>query len=158
MPWISLAIETDDTHAEILGDALLELGALSTDIHDAAAGTEREQPLFGEPGGPGKVWLASELTALFEADANIPFIVQAAAEAAQLASLPSYRITPVEEQDWVRITQSQFDPIQISSRLWIVPTWHSAPDPAAINLILDPGLAFGTGSHPSTQLCLAWLD
>jgi ribosomal protein L11 methyltransferase len=159
MPWISLAIETDDTHAEILGDALLELGALSTDIHDAAAGTEREQPLFGEPGeAPGKVWLASELTALFEADANIPFIVQAAAEAAQLASAPSYRITPVEEQDWVRITQSQFDPIQISSRLWIVPTWHSAPDPAAINLILDPGLAFGTGSHPSTQLCLAWLD
>src|SRR5690242_13356516 len=159
MPWISLAIETDDTHAEILGDALLELGALSTDIHDAAAGTEREQPLFGEPGeAPGKVWLASELTALFEADANIPFIVQAAAEAAQLASVPSYRITPVEEQDWVRVTQSQFDPIQISSRLWIVPTWHSAPDPAAINLILDPGLAFGTGSHPSTRLCLAWLD
>ena len=132
---------------------------LSTDIHDAAAGTEREQPLFGEPGeAPGKVWLASELTALFEADANIPFIVQAAAEAAQLASVPSYRITPVEEQDWVRITQSQFDPIRISSRLWIVRAWHVGTDPAAINLILDPGLAFGTGSHPSTQLCLAWLD
>jgi ribosomal protein L11 methyltransferase len=159
MPWISLAIETDDTHAEALSDALLELGALSTDIHDAAAGTEREQPLFGEPGeAPGKVWLTSELTALFEAETDIPFIVQIAAEAAQLSSLPSYRITQVEEQDWVRLTQSQFDPIRISSRLWIVPTWHSAPDPAAINLILDPGLAFGTGSHPSTQLCLAWLD
>jgi ribosomal protein L11 methyltransferase len=159
MPWISLAIETDDTHAEVLSDALLELGALSTDIHDAAAGTEREQPLFGEPGeAPGKVWLTSELTALFEAETDIPFIVQAAAEAAQLSRLPSYRITHVEEQDWVRLTQSQFDPIRISSRLWIVPTWHSAPDPAAINLILDPGLAFGTGSHPSTQLCLAWLD
>ncbi len=159
MPWISLAIETDDTHAEALGDALLELGALSTDIHDVAAGTEREQPLFDEPGEvPGAIWCATEVTALFEADADIPFIVQAAAEAAQFASLPSYRITPVEEQDWVRLTQSQFDPIRISSRLWIVPSWHSTPDPAAINLILDPGLAFGTGSHPSTRLCLAWLD
>jgi ribosomal protein L11 methyltransferase len=157
--WISLAIETDNAHAEVLSDALLELGALSTDHHDAAAGTEREQPLFDEPGeAPGEIWPASELTALFEADADIPSILQAAAETAQLASLPSYHITQVEEQDWVRLTQSQFDPIRISSRLWIVPSWHPVPDPAAINLILDPGLAFGTGSHPSTQLCLAWLD
>jgi ribosomal protein L11 methyltransferase len=157
--WISLAIETDNAHAEILSDALLELGALSTDLHDAAAGTEREQPLFDEPGeAPGTIWRASELTALFGADADISSILQAAAETAQLASLPSYHITQVEEQDWVRLTQSQFDPIRISSRLWIVPSWHPVPDPAAINLILDPGLAFGTGSHPSTQLCLAWLD
>ncbi|MDE2365998.1 MAG: 50S ribosomal protein L11 methyltransferase [Betaproteobacteria bacterium] len=159
MPWISLAIETSSAHAEVLSDALLELGALSTDIHDAAAGTEREQPLFDEPGeASGEIWSASEITALFEAGADIPSIVAAAAEAAQLPGLPGYRITHVEEQDWVRLTQSQFEPIRISSRLWIVPSWHSAPDPAAINLILDPGLAFGTGSHPSTQLCLAWLD
>lgn len=159
MSWISLTLETDDAHAEILSDALLELGALSTDIHDAAAGTEREQSLFDEPGGlAGEIWSASELTALFEADADITSIVQAAAQAAQLSSSPTYHLTHVEEQDWVRITQSQFDPIQISPRLWIVPTWHEAPDPAAINLILDPGLAFGTGSHPSTKLCLAWLD
>lgn len=159
MSWISLTLETDDAHAEILSDAMLELGALSTDIHDAAAGTEREQPLFGEPGElVGEIWSASELTALFEADADITSIVRAAAQAAQLSSPPAYHLTHVEEQDWVRITQSQFDPIQISSRLWIVPTWHEAPDPAAINLILDPGLAFGTGSHPSTKLCLAWLD
>jgi ribosomal protein L11 methyltransferase len=157
--WISLAIETDNAHAEVLSEALLELGALSTDTHDAAAGTEREQPLFDEPGeAPGEIWSASELTALFAADADIPSIVQAAAETAGLSGLPTYRISHVEEQDWVRLTQSQFDPIRISSRLWIVPTWHSAPDPGAINLILDPGLAFGTGSHPSTQLCLAWLD
>jgi len=157
--WISLAIETDDAHAEVLSEALLELGALSTDTHDAAEGTEREQPLFDEPGEAlGEVWSASELTALFEADADIPFILQAAAETAGLSSLPTYRISQVEEQDWVRLTQSQFDPIRISSQLWVVPTWHSAPDPEAINLILDPGLAFGTGSHPSTQLCLAWLD
>ncbi|MBA2658915.1 MAG: 50S ribosomal protein L11 methyltransferase [Nitrosospira sp.] len=159
MSWISLAIETDDAHAAILSDVMLELGALSTDIHDAAAGTEREQFLFDEPGEiSGEIWSASELTALFNADANIAFIVQAAAQAAQLPTLPIYRVTHVEEQDWVRITQSQFSPIRISSRLWIVPSWHEVPDPAAISLILDPGLAFGTGSHPSTQLCLAWLD
>ncbi|ARO86765.1 50S ribosomal protein L11 methyltransferase [Nitrosospira lacus] len=159
MSWISLTLETDDLHAEILSDAMLELGALSTDIHDAAAGTEREQPLFDEPGElAGEIWSMSELTALFEADADIASIVQAAAQAAQLPTPPAYHLALVEEQDWVRITQSQFDPIQISSRLWIVPTWHRAPDPAAINLALDPGLAFGTGSHPTTQLCLAWLD
>lgn len=159
MLWIALAIPTDQEHVEALSNAMLELGALSADIHDAAAGTEREQPLFDEPGEESsKFWKASELTALFDADANIPAIVQAAAQAVRLASLPVYSVTPVEEQDWVRLTQSQFDPIKISSRLWIVPTWHRAPDPEAINLALDPGLAFGTGSHPSTRLCLAWLD
>ncbi|MEP7072759.1 MAG: 50S ribosomal protein L11 methyltransferase, partial [Nitrosospira sp.] len=159
MFWISLTIETDSAHAEILSDVMLELGALSADIHDAAAGTEREQFLFDEPGGiSGEIWSTSELTALFDADADIPIIVQAAERAAQLPRPLIYRLAHVEEQDWVRITQSQFSPIQISSRLWIVPSWHEVPDPAAINLILDPGLAFGTGSHPSTQLCLTWLD
>ena len=159
MAWISLAIETDSAHAEALGDALLELGALSTDIHDAGSGTDREQFLFDEPGEPSEqIWLASELTALFNEDIDIASTVQAAASAARLPCQPSYRITHVEEQDWVRMTQSQFAPIRISSRLWIVPSWHQIPDPAAVNLILDPGLAFGTGSHPSTQLCLGWLD
>ena len=159
MAWISLTIVTGAAQAEVLSDALLELGALSADIHDAAVGTAQEQPLFGEPGVfSEKFWSAAEITALFDANADIPAIVQAAAQAAQLPRPPAYRLTQVEEQDWVRLTQSQFSPIQISSRLWIVPTWHQAPDPAAINLILDPGLAFGTGSHPTTHLCLAWLD
>lgn len=159
MPWISLTLESDAAHAEILSDALLELGALSADIHDAAAGTEREQPLFGEPGElPEKIWPAAEITALFDADADVNAVVQAAAQAAELDSLPIYRLAEVPEQDWVRLSQAQFTPIQISSRLWIVPSWHQIPDPAAVSLILDPGLAFGTGSHPTTQLCLAWLD
>jgi ribosomal protein L11 methyltransferase len=159
MAWNSVAIETDNAHAEALGDALLELGALSTDIHDAASGTDREQLLFDEPGEPSeKIWFASELTALFNEDVDIASTVKAAATAAGLPCPPSYRVTKVEEQDWVRMTQSQFAPIRISARLWIVPSWHQVPDPSAINLILDPGLAFGTGSHPSTQLCLAWLD
>lgn len=159
MPWISLAVQTDNLHAENLSEAMLELGALSTDIHDAAIGTEREQPLFDEPGeSSGGFWFESELTALFPPHVDVPSIMESAAQAAQLPTLPDYSVTYVEEQDWVRLTQSQFNPIQISPRLWVVPSWHQIPDPASINLILDPGLAFGTGSHPSTQLCLAWLD
>ena len=159
MSWISLIIETDAAHAEILSDALLELGALSVDIHDAAAGTEREQLLFGEPGVHSeKIWSAAEIAALFDANADVSAIMQAAAQAAELIGLPMYRLAIVPEQDWVRLSQAQFTPIQISARLWIVPSWHQIPDLTAISLILDPGLAFGTGSHPTTQLCLAWLD
>ena len=159
MSWKTVIIKTDNTTAELLSDALLEHGALSADIHDAAAGTDAEQPLYGEPGMPvEQVWQQAEVTGLFDDDADIAAIIQSAHETAQLSEMLRYRVETVEEQDWVRLTQSQFDPIQISSRLWIVPTWHQPPDPAAINLILDPGLAFGTGSHPTTQLCLNWLD
>lgn len=152
-------ISVDAVHAEVLSDGLLELGALSVDMHDAAAGTMREQPLFGEPGEPSEqIWFDTEVTALFVEDADIPAIMQAVTQIAQLPSQPDYRLAKIEEQDWVRLTQSQFNPIQISSRLWIVPTWHQPPDTSAINLVLDPGLAFGTGSHPTTKLCLSWLD
>ena len=159
MSWVTLIIETDAAHAEVLSDALLEQGALSVDIHDAAADTQDEQMLFGEPGEPsGEIWQNAEVSALFDQDADIVAILRNVTQIMQLDQPLSYRIERVEEQDWVRLTQSQFDPIQISARLWIVPTWHQSPDPAAINLILDPGLAFGTGSHPTTQLCLGWLD
>ncbi len=160
MSWTALTIQTGAAHAEALSDALIELGALSADIHDAAIGTQHEQFLFEEFDDefPEKIWSTVEITALFDEAADVPTIVQTVAQAVQLPSLPAYRLKQVEEQDWVRLTQSQFDPIKISSRLWIVPSWHQAPDPAAINLMLDPGLAFGTGSHPTTQLCLAWLD
>ncbi|MBK7493425.1 MAG: 50S ribosomal protein L11 methyltransferase [Nitrosomonas sp.] len=159
MSWVTLIIETDAAHAEVLSDALLEQGALSVDIHDAAADTQDEQMLFGEPGEPsGEIWQNAEVSALFDQDADIVAILRNVTQIIQPDQPLGYRIERVEEQDWVRLTQSQFDPIQISARLWIVPTWHQSPDPAAINLILDPGLAFGTGSHPTTQLCLGWLD
>ena len=159
MSWNSLIIKVDEAHAELLSEALLEQGALSIDIHDAAAGTEREQLLFGEPGEPaGEIWKNSEVAALFEKSTDITSVIHAVEHSTQISVQLDYRLEEIEEQDWVRVTQSQFNPIQISSRLWIVPTWHQSPDPAAINLILDPGLAFGTGSHPTTQLCLTWLD
>ena len=159
MSWITLIIRTDDEHAEALSDALLEQGALSVDIHDAAADTQDEQMLFGEPGEPsGEIWKNAEVSALFEQSADIAEVLRNVSAIMPSGEDLEYHLERIEEQDWVRLTQSQFDPIRISQRLWIVPTWHASPDPEAINLILDPGLAFGTGSHPTTQLCLGWLD
>ncbi len=159
MAWQALKIAADAKTAESLSDALMDLGALSVSIEDAHAGTENEQEIFGEPGEPpAGVWQDARINALFEADADLPAMVAAAAQAAGLEVAPTFEVEAVEEQDWVRQTQAQFAPIPISPRLWIVPTWHESPDPAAINLILDPGLAFGTGSHPTTRLCLQWLD
>lgn len=158
--WVTVTLLADSTHAETLSDALLDAGALSVDIEDADAGTPDERPQFGEPGLPVAVelWPHSRLHALFERDADLASAMAEAAEAAGLTSPPPYTTSQLDEQNWVRITQAQFEPIRVSSRLWIVPSWHALPDPAAINIILDPGMAFGTGSHPTTRLCLEWLD
>jgi len=158
MPWQVLKLPANSSTATALSDALMDLGALSVSIEDAHAGTEAEQPIFGEPGCVAEAWNDSQISALFETDADIAAILQQACLVADIKPIPPYHIEQLAEQDWVRLTQSQFDPIKISERLWIVPSWHAAPDPAAINLVLDPGLAFGTGSHPTTRLCLQWLD
>ena len=159
MTWLSIAIETDCQHAEALADALLEAGALSASIEDADAGTAAETPQFGEPGSvttPG--WDRSRVIALLDAGADASALVAACAPLAGLVDIPSFTQEEVAEQNWVQLTQSQFDPIRVSDRLWIVPSWHIAPDPEAIVLVLDPGMAFGTGSHPTTRLCLEWLE
>ena len=159
MAWLSLSIRTDCQHAEALADALLDAGALAASIEDAAAGTSDEQPQFGEPGSvsrPG--WERSLVVALLKPDTDVrPFLASCAARAG-LATLPDFTLEELAEQDWVKLTQSQFEPIRVSARLWIVPSWHEAPDPQAIVLVLDPGMAFGTGSHPTTRLCLEWLE
>lgn len=159
MSWQSISFLTDASHAEPLCDALLEAGALSASIEDADAGTPDEKPQFGEPGSvnsPG--WTHSRVVALLEADADADAILSAAASAIGLGETPAFAVEQIAEQNWVQLTQSQFDPIRVSERLWIVPSWHESPDPAAINLVLDPGMAFGTGSHPTTRLCLEWLE
>ena len=159
MSWLTLIVDTDAQHAESLSDALLEHGALSVDLLDADADTPDEQAIFGEPGEPPPgVWQHNRVSALFDANVDVANMLSAAANDIGLAVLPVYRIETLADNDWVRLTQSQFEPIPISPRLWIVPTWHTPADPSAINIVLDPGLAFGTGSHPTTRLCLRWLD
>ena len=159
MPWQSVRILVDSKQAEPLSDALMEAGALSVSLEDADAGTVDETPLFGEPDHPtAELWPHSIALVLLDEGADVAATLDAAAKQAGIPAPTGYTIETVAEQDWVRLTQSQFDPIPISPRLWIVPTWHEAPDRGAINLKLDPGLAFGTGSHPTTRLCLRWLD
>ena len=155
MTWLSLKLAVDGDRAEALSDALMAAGALSVAIEDRDAGTEAEAPQFGEPGlADPKSWQHNWLVALLAADADVPALIAALG----LPADSEHQVETVEEQDWVRLTQSQFDPIPISGRLWIVPSWHEAPDPEAITIVLDPGLAFGTGSHPTTRLCLKWLE
>lgn len=159
MGWQNVSFLTDAAHAEPMCDVLLEAGALSASIEDADAGTAEEKPQFGEPGSvnsPG--WVHSRVVALFEPDADVAALLAQASAAIGLTGVPAWTVEAVAEQNWVQLTQSQFDPIRVSERLWIVPSWHESPDPAAVNLILDPGMAFGTGSHPTTRLCLEWLE
>jgi ribosomal protein L11 methyltransferase len=159
--WISVTLQADAAKAEALSDALMEIGALSVSIEDADAGTAAEKPQFGEPGHlPSALWDHSRVIALFDCDTSdeaLRATLAEAARAAGLAALPAFSTETVAEQNWVQLTQSQFDPIRITERLWIVPSWHQAPDASAINIELDPGMAFGTGSHPTTRLCLEWL-
>ncbi len=159
MPWFNLVVDSDAEYAEALSEALLELGALSVDLLDADADTPDEQAIFGEPGEPPPgVWQHNLVSALFGNDQDVSAILRNASAIIGLTQLPAHRIETLDDNDWVRLTQSQFEPIPISPRLWIVPTWHTPSDPDAINIVLDPGLAFGTGSHPTTRLCLRWLD
>ncbi len=159
MPWQAVTLIVDARCVETLSDLLLESGALSVDVSDAAAGTPTERPLFAEPGSaPAINWAVNRVVALFNENVAIADVVPAVLRAAMLPMTTPYGIDRINDQDWVRLTQAQFTPQKISSRLWVVPTWHEVVDPAAINIRLDPGLAFGTGTHPTTRLCLRWLD
>jgi ribosomal protein L11 methyltransferase len=156
--YLSLRFDATEAEAERWSDALLQAGALSVDVSDPAAGTDAETPLFGEPGMPaGGSWPIARIVALFAGDQDPYARLREVAAALELPA-PPHEVSPVADQDWVRATQAQFGPIAISSRLWIVPTWSAPPDAQAISLRLDPGLAFGTGSHPTTRLCLEWLE
>lgn len=160
MSWTEIVIETARNDAEALSDALLEVGALSVSVEDADLGTAAEQPLFGEPGlePEQNAWERSRVIALVASDADPRTLVATAAAACNLPADLPYSLREVAEQDWVRLTQAQFDPIHIGKNIWVVPSWHQAPEPDALVLELDPGLAFGTGSHPTTRLCMEWLE
>ncbi|GJI96324.1 ribosomal protein L11 methyltransferase [Duganella caerulea] len=160
MSWTEIVIEIARDHAEALSEALMDVGALSVSVEDADEGTDAEKPLFGEPGmePTEAAWEHSRVVALTNEDDDQAVIVAAAAGQIGLAALPKFTTRKVEEQDWVRLTQSQFAPIHIGKNIWVVPSWHEAPDANGLILELDPGLAFGTGSHPTTRLCMEWLE
>jgi ribosomal protein L11 methyltransferase len=156
--WQRVDLVVEGARAEPLSDALAAAGAISTEISDAGAGTGQEQAVFAEPGADVPSWPRSRVSALFPADHDVSRALDQALAECGLSSLQAASIDRVEDADWVALTQRQFEPIRAGERLWIVPTWHAAPDPHAVNVILDPGAAFGTGSHPTTRLCLAWLE
>ncbi len=155
-----LTFTVDRSQTDALSDALLAQGALSVSIEDAQADSVDEQPLYGEPDMAidQHAWPSSRLCVLADAGTDPAQLLTAAADTAGLPAPVLQGMRIVEDADWVRLTQSQFPPTRISDRLWIVPSWHEPPDRQAINLRLDPGVAFGTGTHPTTRLCLAWLD
>ena len=144
MSWLSVSFEVAASEVDAVSDALFQAGALAVDVADAAAGSEREEPMYAEGGEAPRAWRRSVVRALVAANTDAAALVAAACGQAGLETA-SYRVQQVADQDWVRLTQAQFAPIRISRRLWVVPTWHAAPDPAAVNIVLDPGVAFGTG-------------
>jgi len=154
-----LSLLCSQYQVETLSEALMALDALSVSVEDADAHTDQEQALFGEPGmpAPAQAWMRSQMIALF-ADQAL------AEQAAHILKLQDFfnnasliRIAEVPPQDWVRLTQSQFEPVEITPDLWVVPSWHEAPAQARQVIRLDPGLAFGTGTHPTTRMCLRWI-
>jgi len=154
-----LSLLCPEDRVETLSEALDALEALSVSVEDADAQTEAEQALFGEPGmpPPKEGWQRSRMVALFGEEA-------AAREAATLLAAQDFfagcrvlGVAQVQDQDWVRLTQSQFAPVEITPEFWIVPTWHEPPAQARQIIRLDPGLAFGTGTHPTTRMCLRWI-
>ena len=155
MSYIALRFDTEAGDAEAWSDALLDAGAQSIDVTDPKAGSADELAVYAEPATEHTWWPVSRITALFARADDVAKAV--AILCASGRALPPHETFEVADQDWVRATQSQFGPIRIAERLWIVPSWCDPVDATAINLALDPGLAFGTGSHPTTRLCLRWL-
>ncbi len=160
LTWLEISGPVKGDAADAIADALLEAGALAVDVADLNAESDAEQPIFGEPGmALSQRWADSRIAALFESRATTDELdaLWNSLRGETGDSLGPHEFRVVPETDWVRATQAQFEPIEITPKLWIVPTWCEPPDPAAINLRVDPGLAFGTGTHPTTRLCLQWL-
>ena len=152
MPWLQVRLAITPDQAETYEDALLGVGAVSVTFMDA-----EDQPIFEPDLGTTPLWSNTHLLALFEADTD-PANLVAHLQLLTGGELPSHEIEHIEDQDWERSWMDNFQPMRFGRRLWIVPSWHEAPEPEAVNLLLDPGLAFGTGTHPTTALCLEWLD
>lgn len=151
MPWIQLKINATDKNAETLGDVLSDSGAVSVTFIDA-----KDNPVFEPMPGETLLWGETDIVALYEGETDMVQVMAYLND--QFGNDFRYKLEPLEDKDWVREWMDQFHPMQFGKRLWICPSWREAPDPDAVNVMLDPGLAFGTGTHPTTALCLQWLD
>ena len=153
MAWLELKLALGGLDAERVEEALEEVGALSVTLEDAG-----DEPIYEPDADKPSLWYDTRLTALFPAEAHMDSVLLRLRSDLGLEALPPYRIEPLEDRDWVREWLKDFKPMRFGKHLWICPTAYTPPDPEAVNLILDPGLAFGTGTHPTTALCLEWLD
>ncbi|WOT04842.1 50S ribosomal protein L11 methyltransferase [Shewanella youngdeokensis] len=153
MPWIQLRIDTDGPHADALSDQLMEEGSISITYEDG-----KDTPIYEPTLGETPLWAHTVIIALFEANHDLAPVVERLKLLPYLGENFSHKIEQVEDKDWEREWMDNFHPIKFGDRLWICPSWREIPDPTAVNVILDPGLAFGTGTHPTTALCLEWLD
>lgn len=153
MPWIQLKINTQADHAEQVGDLLSANGAQAVTFTDAA-----DTPMYEPKPGEVMLWPDTQVVGLFDAEHNMQAVLTQLSKSTLLGKDFIHKLDQLEDKDWEREWMDNFHPIQFGERLWICPSWRDVPDPTAVNVMLDPGLAFGTGTHPTTSLCLQWLD
>ena len=153
MPWLRFTLRTDTEHADKVSDALEQAGAQAVTLIDA-----EDKPIFEPLPGETPLWANLEITGLFEADIDTQALDQQLTEQFSAEIMSSRRLEPLEDKDWSRVWMDDYHPMQFGKKIWIVPSWCEPPQADAVNILLDPGLAFGTGTHPTTSLCLQWLD
>ncbi|EGQ9917572.1 TPA: 50S ribosomal protein L11 methyltransferase [Vibrio parahaemolyticus] len=154
MPWIQIKLNATNENAEQIGDMLMEeTGALSVTFLDA-----QDTPVFEPLPGETRLWGDTDILALYDAEADTNFIIDQIKASNMLAENFAYKVEQLEDKDWEREWMENFHPMKFGERLWICPSWREVPEPDAVNVMLDPGLAFGTGTHPTTALCLEWLE
>ena len=153
MPWLQLKFDSSPQQVDHVSDLLTELGAAAVTFEDGA-----DQPLFEPDPGETKLWNNTRIIGLFDANVDMPSIIEQLKQALGEQAPQQIQVNPLEDKDWVRAWMDTFKPIRFGQNLWICPSWHTPDDPNATNVMLDPGLAFGTGTHPTTALCMEWLD
>ena len=154
MPWIQIKLNATDDNAETIGDMLMEeTGALSVTFLDA-----KDTPVFEPLPGETRLWGDTDILALYDAEADTSWILETIKATNLLAAGFAHKVEQLEDKDWEREWMENFHPMKFGERLWICPSWRDIPEPDAVNVMLDPGLAFGTGTHPTTALCLEWLE
>ncbi|MCW7549500.1 50S ribosomal protein L11 methyltransferase [Photorhabdus sp. P32] len=153
MPWIQLRLNTTGQLAESLGDTLMENGAVSVTFQDS-----HDNPVFEPLPGETRLWGDTDVIGLYDAETDMKAVINQLEQVPELGEGFIHKIEQLEDKDWEREWMDNFHPMRFGNRLWICPSWRDVPDPDAVNVMLDPGLAFGTGTHPTTSLCLQWLD